>query len=238
MAMAVAMRERKMSGEDEWAAYVKREIDIDNTPRDQQIDRLREGLVGANSLKKIYYVNATDRRLCRIDLSSGTPVVMTVDPAALTEIAMRTYDWVRPRKRTMVHVDPPATVIRAVASEPGTDLPRLLRVVDIPYLTPSGRVVDRTGYDDDTEKYLHLDEVVEPIPKDPSDEQLADAVRLVTEDRLGGFVFGDPASKANAVAAEITPHVHALYPNLLTPISSRSTPPITTSARPPSRSRS
>jgi hypothetical protein len=197
---------------------IKREIDVDAVPRDEQIDMLRASLVNANVATKTYFVTATDRRLCRVADASGKPQVVPIGQATLTEIATRQYDWVRMRKRDeYVYVDPPATVVRAVECEPGAALPLLRRIVEAPYLTASGRVVDRPGYDDETEQYLHLDQEIEPVPENPSDALLADAVRVLTEGQLGGFVFADAASKANAVAAEITPHVLVLSPDVLTP---------------------
>lgn len=195
----------------------KRAIDVDATPRAEQIDLVRAALVQANAVTPKLYVTATERRLCQLDWSAGAPTIEVIDQAAVAEIAMRAYDWVRPRGRSQAHVDPPATVIRAVAGEPGPDLPHLRGIVDAPYLTSTGRVVDRQGYDEETKLYLHLDGGVAPIPANPSDRQVADAAKLLIEDVFAGFVFSDASSKANALAAVFTPHVVALHGDLLTP---------------------
>lgn len=187
-------------------------VNIDAVPCADQIDMLRGALAAPQ-----VYIDDT-RRLVRVDMSTGAPQIVAIEQAVLTEIAARLYDWVRPGKGGPRQVVPPAPVVRAVLADPG-DLPRLRRVVDVPYMTSSGRVVDRVGYDPETETYLHLDREIDPIPDHPTDEQLADAIQLVVRDALDGFVFADAASKANAIASVITWYLRQLYPELLAPIS-------------------
>lgn len=204
-----------MSGGD--TIYLQRpspreDINVDGVPCVEQIDRLRNALP-----QQQLYVHSDTRRLVRVDTSTTTPQITQINQDALVEIAARIYDWTRPSKSGPKHVAPPPPVLRAVLADPG-DLPRLRRIADVPYLAPTGRVVYQRGYDAETETYLHLDHQIDPIPDRPSDEQLAEAVQLVAHDALAGFAFADGASKANAIAAEMTPAIQTLYPNLLTPI--------------------
>lgn len=201
---------------------MRQRINIDATPCAEQIDTLRVALAGT----KQYYVSAdavsgrptAPRQLVRIDTSSTRPQIVPIEHARLTEIAARLYDWIRPMKGGLRQVVPPTPVVRAVLADPGAEIPRLQRIVDVPYLAPSGRVVDRAGYDHETETYLHLANEIAPLPERPSEEQLADAVQLVARDALAGFAFADAASRTNTIASVITYYLRALHPELLTPI--------------------
>jgi hypothetical protein len=81
---------------------------------------------------------------------------------------------------TEVDIDPPEALVKTIIALGGKrGLPKLRGVVDHPVITPDGRLLDRPGYDIETELYLG-DAVGEyMIPPDPSPEQTKAALNLL-----------------------------------------------------------
>ena len=94
--------------------------------------------------------------------------------------------------------------------------PPLLGLTGSPAICPDGRVVAAPGYDAETGLYYSPDPGLElpPVPDDPTPGEVAAAAELVS-DALADFPFvvepgGAEASRANAVAALMTPLVRPM----------------------------
>ena len=61
------------------------------------------------------------------------------------------------------------------------------------------------GYNPRTRLVLHSGGfTAPPVSATPSEEEVAQAVKLLTEEWLGDFPFASPADKANAIAVPLT----------------------------------
>ena len=79
-----------------------------------------------------------------------------------------------------VHLDPPRDVIKYIlALGPQRDLKKLNAVITAPTITPTGYVVSKRGYDEQTGLYLATTQDITPPPSKPTTEQVMDAYRLL-----------------------------------------------------------
>jgi hypothetical protein len=102
-------------------------------------------------------------------------------------------------------VPPPAAAMKLIPSVVIPDLPPIDGVATIPYLDRDGNVVADDGYRPATRLVLHTGGFRVPaVPAAPGAEDVAQAVKLLTEDWLGDFPFATPADKANALAVLLT----------------------------------
>jgi primase-polymerase (primpol)-like protein len=110
------------------------------------------------------------------------------------------------------HVPPPKEVVQDVLKLGSWDLPILEGVVESPTLRPDGSILDTPGYDPLT-RLLYLPTPgleIPPIPEHPTAEQIAEALAIIQEP-ISEFPFADTASRANTLAAMLTPVVrHAI----------------------------
>lgn len=109
---------------------------------------------------------------------------------------------------------PDGPTVKAVMSESNArEFPPLSRVVRTPFLRPDGSVCMTEGYDPDTKTVLVTGglEVTE-VSEEPSSTGVRNAVSFLMEEWLGDFRFDSRASRANALAAVLTPFVRGLAP--------------------------
>jgi DNA polymerase-1 len=84
-------------------------------------------------------------------------------------------------------------------------LPPLDGIAAAPYLDRDGNLISADGYHPGTRLVLHSGGFKIPsVAAVPSDEDVAQAVKLLAEDWLGDFPFASPADKANAIAVPLT----------------------------------
>ena len=101
-------------------------------------------------------------------------------------------------------VAPPAAVMKLVPPVVTPELPPLDGIVATPYLDRDGNLVSDDGYHPGTRLVLHSGGFkIPPVSASPSPEDVAQAVKLLTEEWLADFPFASPADKANAIAVPL-----------------------------------
>ena len=118
----------------------------------------------------------------------------------------RRVDFVVPTKDgTDRIVQPPPAAMKLIPSVVIPDLPALDAIAATPYLDAGGNVIGADGYHPATRLVLHTGGLrLPPISDTPGKEDVAQAVKLLTEDWLGDFPFAAPADRANALAVLLT----------------------------------
>lgn len=102
-------------------------------------------------------------------------------------------------------VQPPAGAMKLVPSVVIPELPELDGIASTPYIDAAGRVVADDGYHPATRLVLHTGGLqLAPVGETPGAEDVAQAVKLLTEDWLGDFPFASNADRANALAVLLT----------------------------------
>jgi hypothetical protein len=102
-------------------------------------------------------------------------------------------------------VSAPGAVMKLIPSIVVPELPALDGVATTPYLDGDGGVIAADGYNPATRLVLHTSGLKMPaVSEAPGAEDVAQAVKLLTEDWLGDFPFAGPADRANAVAVLLT----------------------------------
>lgn len=101
---------------------------------------------------------------------------------------------------------------KTLLADPGCPLPVLARLVEAPVLGPDGAISVEFGYSEATQAFyaptVGLD--VPPVAEYPSDEDEAEAKRLILDELIGDFPFAGDAERAHTVAALLLPFVRDL----------------------------
>jgi DNA polymerase-1 len=99
----------------------------------------------------------------------------------------------------------PTAVMKLIPSALIPQLPVLDGIATTPYFDHDGNIITAAGYNPSTRLILHTGRLRVPDISDlPGAEDVAQAVKLLTEEWLGDFPFAAAADKANAVAVLLT----------------------------------
>lgn len=165
-------------------------------------------------------VDIADEVAAHILQNNDPPQLFSMSPAAVTLkngtlspldtdgwllYVARRVTFIVPSKNGTQTVAPPAAVMKLIPPVIIPELPALDGIVTTPYLDRDGNVVAADGYNPQTRLVLHSGGfTASPVNATPSEEDVAQAVKLLTEEWLGDFPFASPADKANAIAVPLT----------------------------------
>ncbi|WP_292652773.1 hypothetical protein [Nocardioides sp.] len=136
-------------------------------------------------------------------------------PALLARLLAEQAEVYRTRQRANggasydEEITPPRHVLESVLSRstwPG--LPVLHKVITTPVLRPDGTLLQTPGYDEATGYYLAGRILTDPIPEDPTAEQVAEAREFLLGTFLRDFPWRTPSDRANYLALLATPILH------------------------------
>lgn len=191
--------------------------------QDMTADAL-DALTAANHPASIFQ---RGRELVRVVRNAEQrPLIQPMDHHALRGEAARSAIYVRamPGKNgttNYVKTPPPMDVvhdIRALRSW-STGIPPLTDIIEAPSLRPDGSIITAAGYDEATHVFYAPDPDLKlpPIPMQPTEDQLMDAVALI-EDAIGEFPFVSSEARANAFGLLLTPLVRTVLGNAPAPL--------------------
>jgi hypothetical protein len=156
-------------------------------------------------------VFARDGELVRICGEKIYPVSIPWLQVHLTELArFRKYDG---RSQGLKNVDCPYELSRAIVCMNGKwGLPILRGMITAPVLTPTGRLIDKPGFDTETGLFLHLESSQwEPIPPRSTGQDVQEAVTSLWKPFVD-FPFVGAADKGGFLAALLTAVVRSTLP--------------------------
>jgi putative DNA primase/helicase len=125
---------------------------------------------------------------------------------ALLEDASASAHFVKYNKRESkwLPADPPMVVIKAWQARASLRLPLLSGVISTPLILPTGRIIDKPGYDEATGFYFNpLGADFPPIPKEPTRDDARAALDIL-KGLVEEFPFVDEASRAVALSGILT----------------------------------
>ncbi len=107
---------------------------------------------------------------------------------------------------------PPDKVSRDILSMPSWPFPDLMGIVSTPVLCSNGRVITEPGYDEASCLFYKpaADLVVPEISDQPAQSDAASAAKYLLEEVFADFPYRDQASRANVLAALLTPIVRPI----------------------------
>lgn len=141
----------------------------------------------------------------------GRPRIVVVDERRLRRYAADVADWYKwsgkGEAAKPAHATPPQAVLQTVlAMDDLWPFPVLDGITECPVVRPDGTIHDTPGYDAVTKLYYlpAADLHVPPVPTEPDGDDVRRAVAIF-DDLLCDFKFEDAASRANMIAAFMTP---------------------------------
>ncbi|MCJ7445720.1 MAG: bifunctional DNA primase/polymerase [Methanotrichaceae archaeon] len=166
-----------------------------------------------NSPPSIYQHGGALCRLKKVD--EGKLVLDDFTDYALRNEFDKAAAFIRFRKFEPYQVYPPLELVRGVMALDGWDdshIPFINGIVRAPVVRADGTVLIESGYDKQTGLYYHLDLslVVSQIPDNVTQEDAEKAANFFITEVLSDFPFVDDASKANTIAAFLTPLVRPM----------------------------
>jgi hypothetical protein len=131
--------------------------------------------------------------------------LVPLDPDGWLLYVARRVTFTAPSRTGTQMVAPPAAVMKLIPSVVIPELPPLDGIATPPYLDRDGTVIAEDGYHPGTRLVLHSGGFKIPaVRAAPSDEDVAQAVKLLTVEWLGDFPFASLADKANAIAVPLS----------------------------------
>jgi hypothetical protein len=175
-------------------------------------DQCRNVIADANDPPELFRRMGRLTRIARDD--DGRPYASGYAHWGLMDWLAGKASWKRPNKNeVLVDCYPPAAPVRAVLEQAdGTDAPVLEQVVSMPFFAADGTLVNEPGYSA-AGRVWHEPVpglLIPPVPKHPSDMDLARAKRLLLKDMLGDFPFETAADQAHALSLTLQPFVRPM----------------------------
>lgn len=184
----------------------------DRPLRDVSTDALK-ALVAGNTPPTVFVRSGGLARV--VSDESGAPTIAPLSESALRGLLTRRADFVRvsygAKATTTTQVAPPLDVVRDVAALGEWPLPALAGIIEAPTIRPDGSILCSPGYDAATGLYYapSADFDAPLIPERPDARAVAQAAELLQE-VLCDFPYSSDASRANAIAAMVTPVLRPL----------------------------
>jgi hypothetical protein len=132
----------------------------------------------------------------------------SLDEKSLRGIMSRTARYIKITEDSEVDTKAPSDVARDILSMEGwPGLPSIEAIIEAPVIRSDGTILVTEGYDEVSRLYyipapgLQMPE----IPEEPAKEEAEEAAKWIMDEVLVDFPFVDEASKANALAAMLTP---------------------------------
>lgn len=197
----------------ESAAHLERSIVVNG----RQLGELTE--VAINALEKWNenpHLFRRDQKIVRISGDKkGRPIIEEADEFTIRWALDKCACWYMTQGKNPIKIPtiPPLHLIRNVIREPSLELPTLLGTIEVPTLRRDGSIITEPGYDEKTGLYYSPapNQTIPEIPDDPTPLDQIEAVKLILE-IFHDFPFVDDASRANMIAALLSPIVRPLIP--------------------------
>jgi hypothetical protein len=148
--------------------------------------------------------------LYRLKDIDGSKVAMeVVDPHMMLGMMARSAHFIDEMNNP---VFPPMKVSKDILSMSNSPFPELQGIVSTPVLRSDGSVVAEPGYDEASGRFCMPASGlgVPEIPDEPSQSDAVSAAEYLLGEVLGDFPYVDQASRANALAALLTPIIRPI----------------------------
>ena len=139
---------------------------------------------------------------------SGEPSIRQLSPDALRGHLADAAWWYTEGSHGRRDAKAPRDVAVVMLAGNLSSLPGLRGVVRAPIMTPTGRLLESRGHDEETKTYYYPNGLKMPdVPQEPSPGDVRAAGELLLSDLLGDFPFVDQSDRANALAMYVLPFV-------------------------------
>jgi hypothetical protein len=172
-----------------------------------------DALHAANNPPKIFVRMG---QLCQIKTDEDErPAIEILRETGLKYHLTQAADFIVEGREGDTNVSPPKILAQNILAAPDWPFPPLRGIVEVPVLRSDGSVLATPGYDADTKLYYQplpgagLDPM---ISSNPDQQDAINYANFILHELLSDFPFVDNASRANMVAALLTPFVRHVIP--------------------------
>jgi hypothetical protein len=200
--------------EDRANAERRETADASSLPAIQTTDRqlrdvTRDTLEALNRFNNPPVLFAHASRAARVaEDETGRWVIAHAKDGILRNLMTKSADFYELRQGKVLNCAPPKEVVQDILATPAAEwgFPPLLSIITSPSLRENGTVIQTRGYDPDSRLYYAPDPalILPDLAEEPTTDHRQIALEMV-QDILVDFPFVDDASRANAIAAMLTP---------------------------------
>ena len=152
-----------------------------------------------------------DKKMVKIPKDeNGLPYIAVLSVPSMRSLLSSCADFLN---RNGADVLPPKEIAESILSSgEWPSLPGLNGITETPVLRRDGSILDQAGYDAKTQLCFipATDFELLSIPERPTQADAVEAAKYILDEVLGDFLFVDDGSRANALAAFITPAVRVM----------------------------
>jgi hypothetical protein len=189
-----------------------------------QINLRQPDEVLADAWRAIHSANLRDPRapflmkrsgiLVRVQMESAVhtigqvPTIQGANTAVVHGYLIRNANWMRKEDKELYHSAPPKFLSEDMLAFIPEAVPPLAMIATTPVFTREGVLVDEPGYHAASAIYYSPAEGLDnmpPVPREPSSQQVDDAVQLLFDELLVDFPFITEADRAHAIACMVLP---------------------------------
>ncbi|MDD2902494.1 MAG: hypothetical protein PHU44_08660 [Syntrophales bacterium] len=144
----------------------------------------------------------------------GRPAIDILKENGLRYYLSQAADFVRVGNE-VVKVSPPKDLVQNILAAPEWPFPPLRGIVEVPVLRPDGSILAAPGYDPATKLFycpLPGPPIAPILPSSPNQQDAVNCIDFILGEQLADFPFADDSSRANTLAALLTPIVRHAIP--------------------------
>jgi hypothetical protein len=172
-----------------------------------------DALHAANNPPKIFVRMG---QLCQIKTDEEErPAIEILREPCLKYHLTQAADFIRAGDEADTNVSPPKVLAQNILAATNWPFPPLRGIVEAPVLRPDGSVLVDPGYDPETKLFYYPlpgAELDPMISSNPDQRDAISSANFILHELLPDFPFVDEASRANMVAALLTPFVRHIIP--------------------------
>lgn len=184
-----------------------------NRPSREVVDEACSAVKEFNDPPEIF---RRGREIVRVKIpEDGRPAFEDVNKAGFDDLLSRSANFAEETEDGFKHTDLPRRLTSRVRAR--VEIPQLKAVSQVPVLRPDGSVFRGPGYDEETKVLCRPEGDVPPVPESPTGHELRRATKLLSEP-FCDFPFVDQASRANLLAAVLTPVLRPLLSGANVPL--------------------
>jgi hypothetical protein len=204
--------EKRRELEDEDIPFIQ--VDA-NRPSRELVDEACSALEAFNDPPEVF---RRGEEMVRARSPEGErPSFEVVEKAGFDDLLSRSANFAKETEEDFEHTDLPRRQVNKVRNR--VDIPHLKSVSQVPVLRPDGSVFRGPGYDEETEVLCRPGPAgpVPPVPERPTSADVRQAADMLREPFVD-FPFVNQASRANLLAALLTPILRPLLDGANVPL--------------------
>jgi hypothetical protein len=152
--------------------------------------------------------------LVALQTTKDMPFLHSLDETHVLSHLIEVADWLKASDEKEANAWPPPKLCSLIAGCPDSRLPEIESVIEFPVFGSNEKLVTEPGYHPDDLLWFHQPANLhfDPVPSEPTQDDVEAARKLLLEELLADFPFASEADRSHALAAFLLPFARRLIP--------------------------